>query len=37
MPRRTVYYRSVKAAPKVQDHLLKPIKPLSKRLRALFC
>lgn len=28
MPRRTVYYRSVKAAPKVQDHLVKPIKAM---------
>ena len=27
MPRRTVYYRSVKAAPKVQDHLTCPLQP----------
>lgn len=28
MPRRTVYYRSTKAAPKVQDHFVKPIKAM---------
>lgn len=28
MPRRTVYYRSVKATPKVQHHLVKPIKAM---------
>ena len=26
MPRRTVYYRSTKSAPKVQEQLLDPIK-----------
>lgn len=28
IPRLTVYYRSTKAAPKVQQHLVKPIKPM---------
>ena len=28
MPRRTVYYRSTKAAPKVQEHFVKPIKAM---------
>lgn len=28
LPRRTLYYRSVKAAPKVQEHLVVPIKAL---------
>lgn len=28
MPRRTVYYRSTKAPPKVQEHLVKPIKAM---------
>ena len=26
LPRRTLYYRSVKSAPKVQEHLVAPIK-----------
>ena len=28
LPRRTLYYRSVKSAPKVQEHLVAPIKVL---------
>ena len=28
MPRRTVYYRSTKAPPKVQEHFVKPIKAM---------
>lgn len=28
LPRRTLYYRSVKSAPKVQEHLVAPIKAL---------
>ena len=28
LPRRTLYYRSVKAAPKVQGHLATPIKAM---------
>ena len=28
VPRRTVYYRSTKAPPKVQEHLVKPIKAM---------
>ncbi len=28
MPQRTIYYRSTKAAPKVQDHFAKPIKAM---------
>lgn len=28
IPRRTVYYRATKAAPKVHDHLVKPIKAM---------
>ena len=27
IPRRTVYYRSCKSAPKVQEHLVQPIRP----------
>jgi len=35
MPRRTVYYRSAKAEPKVQEHLVKPIKAMIGENRAL--
>lgn len=28
IPRRTVYYRSIKSAPKVQEHLVQPIKAM---------